>query len=101
MKVLFFFEEAEQQLVEAAVQVPVDVPKVVAARVGAVIGELDAGTDLASATLRAQVSREHLARHHVEVLERLQELFAEQAAAILGGVRDARELRDWRRNGHA
>ena len=44
VEILFLLEQAQQQLVEAAVEVPVDVAEVVAARVGAVIGELDAAS---------------------------------------------------------
>ena len=95
VEVFFFLEQAQQQLVEAAVEVPVDVAEVVAARVRAVIGELDARADFARAALGAQVSREHLARHHVQVLERLQEPLVEQLAR--SSARFARGLAALRR----
>ena len=86
VEVFFLFEQPQQQLVEPPVQVPVDVAEVIAARVRAVVGELDAAADLTRAALGAQVPREHLARHHVEVLERLQEPIVEQRRAILGAI---------------
>src|SRR5262249_2211779 len=81
-QVLFLLEQPQQQLVEAAVEVPVDVAHVVAERVVAVVGELDAGAGLARAPLGADAPGEQLLRHQVEVLELLQELVAEEAVPV-------------------
>ena len=77
MQILLLLEQAQQQLVEAAVDGPVEVAEVVAGGVVAVIGELDAGAGLARAALGAQVPDEDLLRDDVEVLELLQELLVE------------------------
>ena len=90
MQVLLFLEQAQQQLVEAAVDGPVEVAQIVAGGVVAVVGELDAGAGLARAALGAHAPENTFLRDDVEVLELLQELLVELASGLLRCLRQDR-----------
>ena len=83
MQVLFFLEHAQQQLVEAPVDGPVEVAQIVAGGVVAVVGELHARAGLARAPLGANAADEDLLRDDVEVFQLLEKLLVELHSAAL------------------
>ena len=78
VQVLLFLEALEQQVAVAGVDVPVEIPEVVAGRVLAVVGELDPAAELHRPPLREERTAEHALRDQREVFETRQEVGGEQ-----------------------
>src|SRR5262249_8285025 len=76
-QVLVLLVEAHEQPLHAAVEVPVDGAQIVAGRVVAGVGELDAAAHAAAAALGAQLAEERPLGHHVQHLELAQEALVE------------------------
>ena len=77
-EVLLFLEEAQEQSVEALVDVPIEIADVVARLVIAVIGELDAAAALLGAPFGAHAPTENPPAHDGEVVELSLKLVVEQ-----------------------
>ena len=77
VQVFFFLKPLEQQFVETGEEVPVEVAEVVAGRVFAVIGELDAGPHLHGPPLGHERAAKHALRDQREVFELFQEIGVE------------------------
>src|SRR5947209_2967026 len=85
MQVFLLHEEADEQAVEAGVEVPVEEAEVVADDVVAVVGELDALPLALAAALALHAAHKDLARHQLELFEPGQELgFQERFRLRLG-----------------
>ncbi len=92
-EVLFLLVEADEEALEALVDVPVEVAKIVARLVVAVVGELDAAPALLRAPLGAQAAREDPPADEREVVELPLELVVEELRRLAteeGGARDER-----------
>jgi hypothetical protein len=83
-KVLLFEEELEEELVEAGEEVPVDVARVVAGDVPAVVGKLDGLAAFFRASLALQLPAEDLAAGDVELPETSHQRRLEQLVEVLG-----------------
>ena len=83
-EVLLFLVEADEQLLEALVDVPVERAEVVARLVVAVVGELDAAAALLRAPLGAQAPGEDATADEREVLELALELVVEEVVVLAG-----------------
>jgi hypothetical protein len=86
-EVFFFEEELQEELVEAAEDVPVNVPDVVAADVLAVIGELDGMATLLGAAFALELAEEDAAGGEVERIEAC-DLLGRQEVFESGGAGD-------------
>ncbi len=78
VQVFLFLEPLQQQLVVAGVEVPVEVAEVVAGRVLAVVGELDAAAQLHRPPLGQERAAKHPPRDQRQVFELLQEVGIEE-----------------------
>ena len=90
-EVLLFLVEAHEELLEALVDVPVEVAEVVAGLVVAVVGELDAAAALLRPPLGAQPPGEDAPADEREVLELALELVVEEVVVLGGGGLRARD----------
>lgn len=86
-EVFFLEEELQEELVEAAEDVPIDVPDVVAADVLAVIGELDGMPPLLGAAFTLELPEEDTTGGKVERVEP-RDLLGRQEVFELGGAGD-------------
>ena len=77
MQILFFFEELQEEVLGSEENGPVDKTKIVAWRVGAMIGEFNADSLLTTATLGLHLAGQNLPRNDMEILERLHKVIAE------------------------
>ena len=84
IKVFFLFKEAEEELFDPPIDVPIDVAKIIAAGVLAVIGKLDAAADFAGFAVGAVRACEGLAGDDVEILELGEEALVEEGASVVG-----------------
>src|SRR5262245_54973763 len=82
VQVLLLHEEAQEQLVEAGVEVPVEEAEVVADDVVAVVGELDALPLLLAAPLALHAAHEDFPRHQLQLFEPGQEFGVEQGLGL-------------------
>ena len=82
MQVFLFLEPLEQELVVPGEHVPVEVAEIVAGRVLAVVGELDAAAELHRPPLGQQLAAEDPPRHQREVFQLLQEVGVEQGHRV-------------------
>ena len=83
-EVLFFLEEAHCELVEALIEVPIEVPEVVSFGVVAVIDELDATAALLRLPLGLRAPGEDALRDDREVFELALELVVEEVVVRAG-----------------
>lgn len=74
VEVLLLLEQLEQQIVHPRVDVPVQVAVVVARRVLAVVGELDARAEGGASSLRLDPPAKHAPRHQRQILQLLEEI---------------------------
>ncbi len=74
MQVFFFLKAFEQELVMTGVDVPVEVAKVVAWGVLAMVGELDPAAQLHRPALGEKLAAKHPSRHEREVFQFLQKV---------------------------
>ena len=68
-KILLFEEHLEKELVEAAEDIPIDKSQVIAVDIRAKVGELDALSASARATLALKLAGKNLPTHHVDRVE--------------------------------
>ena len=76
-QILLFVEQPQQQAAEPLVGLPVDLPEVVAGRVAAMVGELEAAAALGREPVGAALADEGALGDHVQVLQLLQEVVFE------------------------
>ena len=92
MQVFFFQEEFDEQPIEPRVEIPIDEPQIVALRVVAIVGELDAATLARTASLPFEPAEKNLAAHQVERLEPGKQFGSEQR---VGRHRDGDRVHGW------
>ncbi len=77
VQVFLFLEPLEQELVVPGEHVPVEVAKIIAGRVLAVVGKLDSPAKLHRPALGQQLAAKHAPRYQRQVLQLLQEIGVE------------------------
>src|SRR5207247_6526441 len=85
VQILFVHEELEIEPVEPAVDVPVDIAKVVARSVGAIVGELDAHALVRTLALTARAASKSFPRDESEALELNEKLRRQEILGPGGG----------------
>jgi hypothetical protein len=85
VQVLFLEKQLDEEPVESAVNVPIDVPYVVAGRVISVFGKFHRRTPALALALSFHPADEDPAAHELELFELVEELWIEQRRPCRSG----------------
>lgn len=69
VQILLLLEKLDEQTIQASVDVPVNVPQIIAGGVISIVGELQAGADLLRTSLGALIPAKQFSRQQIELLQ--------------------------------